>query len=205
MARTGRPRGFDRNLALDSAMHLFWRHGYEATSLGRLKKAMGGIGPASFYAAFGSKEALFREALALYIDTHGRVTRPLRDEAIPPRDAVERTLRQSVRMQTDPAHPTGCMVALSVGVGGPENADLQAMLRNERLANRNAILRCVERAVAGGELSSETDAAGLAAMFDGLLVGMSVQARDGVSADAMEAAVTKAFAAWDACATTPDA
>jgi len=107
MPRTGRPRGFDRDLAVQQAMRLFWEQGYEATSLAQLKGAMGGIAPASFYAAFKSKEALFREVLDRYLVTHGQVTAPLLDPAVPPRMAVEQSLRASARMQTDGAHPLG--------------------------------------------------------------------------------------------------
>ena len=88
MARTGRPRGFDKGEAVQQAMALFWEHGYEATSLAQLKAAMGGISTASFYAAFGSKEALFRQAVDSYLATHGQVMAPLSDPALPPREAV---------------------------------------------------------------------------------------------------------------------
>lgn len=199
MARTGRPREFDRDEALERAMHLFWQHGFEATSLDQLKRAMGGISPASFYAAFGSKEALFREAVARYLATHGQVTAPLRDETLSPRDAIERTLRQSARMQTEPGHPSGCMVALSANTCSPDNAHLQALLRAERQANRDAMVACVGRAVASGELRPDTDAGALTALFDGLLVGLSIQARDGVPLDAMEKGLEKAMTVWDAC------
>ena len=70
MARTGRPRAFDRDDAVDQAMQLFWQHGYDSTSLSLLKAALGGgISAPSFYAAFGSKEALFDECVQRYLTT----------------------------------------------------------------------------------------------------------------------------------------
>ena len=132
MARSGRPRSFDRTAALDAAMHLFWEHGDEATSLSQLKATMGGLSSASFYAAFTSKEALFREALRPYLDTHGQVVASLCDPAALPRDALEKALRGSARMQTDPSHPAGCLVVLSTLTSAPENSHLQALLAAER-------------------------------------------------------------------------
>jgi AcrR family transcriptional regulator len=52
-------------------MELFWAKGYEGATLAELQRVMGGITAPSFYAAFGSKEALFREAVALYHQTQG--------------------------------------------------------------------------------------------------------------------------------------
>ncbi|MDZ4191500.1 MAG: TetR/AcrR family transcriptional regulator, partial [Pseudomonas sp.] len=74
MAQLGRPRSFDRAQAIDDAMLLFWKYGYDATSLSRLKEAIGGgITAPSFYAAFGSKQGLFKEVVERYMETHGRV------------------------------------------------------------------------------------------------------------------------------------
>lgn len=85
MMRTGRPRQFDRDEAVIGAMHLFWEKGYDATSLAQLKASIGkGITAPSFYAAFGSKEALFNEAVSCYLKTHAQVTEPLWDPALPP-------------------------------------------------------------------------------------------------------------------------
>ena len=198
MPRMGRPREFDRTVALDAAMRLFWEHGYEATSLDQLKRAMGGLSSASFYAAFGSKETLFREAVARYNATHGQVTAPLRDQTLAPRAAIEQALRRSARMQTDASHPTGCLVALSASAWSPGNERLQADMRAERDANRTALRACVERAIATGELRPDADPAALTTLFDGLLVGFAIQARDQVSVEAMEAAITAALGAWHA-------
>ena len=198
MARTGRPRGFDKEEAVGQAMHLFWEQGFEATSLARLKAAMGGISAASFYAAFGSKEALFRVALERYLATHGQVTAPLQDPALPPRVAVERALRQSARMQTDASHPFGCLVVLSAATCSPEHRHLRRRLAQERERNGAGLRACVERAIAAGELRDDTDAAGLAAVFDTFLVGLAIQARNGVPFATLSAAVSAVMSAWDA-------
>ena len=197
LARTGRPRGFDRNEAVRQAMRLFWEQGFEATSLAQLKAAMGGISAASFYAAFKSKEALFREVLDRYLETHGRVTAPLKDPTLPPREAIERALRQSARMQTDRAHPPGCLLVLSTSTCSPENRHLQALLAEERERNRAGLRACVERAIAAGELPDDTDAAALAAVFGTFLVGFSTQARDRVPLASLDAAITQIMRVWD--------
>ena len=86
MAQMGRPRTFDRDAAITQAMHLFWEHGYDSTSLSQLKANIGsGISAPSFYAAFGSKEALFKEVMERYLNTHGQVTASLFDLQLPAR------------------------------------------------------------------------------------------------------------------------
>ena len=117
MARTGRPREFDRDEAVAAAMEMFWKHGFEGASIERLRDAMGGLSSASFYAAFASKEALYREVLARYLGTHGRVLESLRDARLTPRERIEQALRRSARMQTDASHPSGCMITLSATIG----------------------------------------------------------------------------------------
>ena len=201
MAKTGRPRGFDKDQATEQAMHLFWEHGYEATSLSQLKAAMGGLSPSSFFAAFGSKEELFRAVLDRYLATHGQVVAALRDPALPPREAVERALRGSARMQTGAAHPPGCLVVVSATTCAPENRHLRERLAEERAGNRAALRACVDRAVAAGELRPGTDATGLAAALDAVLTGLSTQARDGVPLPVLEAGIMATLGAWDAWTT----
>lgn len=203
MARTGRPRGFNRDEAVQQAMRLFWEHGYEPTSLAQLKSAMGGISAASFYAAFGSKEALFREVVERYLRTHGRVTAALQDAMLPPRAAVEGVLRASARMQTDAAHPSGCFIVLSTAVCSPENQHVQALLAAERQRTREALRACVGRAMEQDELRPDTDVKGLAAVFDTFLVGLATQARDGVPLAVLDAGISAVMAVWDAHALQP--
>lgn len=199
MAQMGRPRTFDRQAALVQAMHLFWEHGYEATSLSQLKAGIaGGISAPSFYAAFGSKEALYKEAMALYLQTHGRVTESLFDSALPAREAIELALRRSARMQCETGHPRGCMVALGViGVCTPQEG---ATLPGEnRQRTREGLSDCITRAIAAGELAGDTDVAALTSVFDSFLLGLSTLARDGVEHAALDAAVTQVMKVWDGC------
>lgn len=204
MPRTGRPREFDRTVALERAMHTFWEHGYEATALSQLKEAMGGLSSASFYAAFGSKEALFDEALAAYLATHGQVMAPLTDATIPPREAIEAMLRGSARMQSTSGHPRGCMLVVSAATCAPANRHVQARLVAQRDRNRAALLARVSEAITSGALPRATDAVALASMFDTVLVGLSTQARDGVPRAALDGAVTQVMTVWDTLAARAD-
>jgi len=197
--RTGRPRQFDRSLAVQQAMHLFWQNGYESTSLAQLKAAIGqGITAPSFYAAFGSKEALFRETVSCYMNSHGRVTEPLWDESLSPREAIERAMRQSARMQCEQTHPPGCMVALGVmSACSAENQQVMKPLEDSRHRTRQGLKACLKRAMDDGELSSSTDIAGLTALFDSFLLGISTLVRDGVTLDDIEAGITQVMKLWD--------
>jgi AcrR family transcriptional regulator len=95
-----RPRSFDRDAALDTAMRLFWERGYEETSIGDLTRAMGIAAP-SLYAAFGDKRALFEEAVERY-------------EALPdaPLDegSTERILMRAAEAYTKADRPRGCFI-----------------------------------------------------------------------------------------------
>ncbi|MBS1101669.1 TetR/AcrR family transcriptional regulator [Gluconobacter sp. Dm-62] len=197
MARTGRPREFDRDKALDAALVLFWEQGYEPTSLNQLKACMGNISPASFYAAFGSKEALFREVVQRYLQTHGQVMAPLWDETLSPRDAIERTLRASARMQTTRTHPQGCMMVLGACNCSPENQPVQSLLEDERARNRSGIAACVRRAVISGELEDSAATEVLPTLFATFLHGLSCEARDGNKAKKLDTAVTMLMQIWD--------
>jgi len=205
MAQIGRPRTFDRDEAVQQAMLLFWQHGYEATSLSLLKTGIGGgITAPSFYAAFGSKEALFREVVERYVATYGQVNASLWDDRLPPRQAVERALRRSARMQTERSHPKGCLLVLSASTCSPEHGAVQKLLARQRARTREGFQRCVQRAVDTGELPADTDVCAFAASFHSFLLGLSMQARDGVPGTVLDAAVTEILRSWDARAASAD-
>lgn len=199
MARTGRPRAFDRDDAVDQAMQLFWQHGYDSTSLSLLKAELGGgISAPSFYAAFGSKEALFDECVQRYLATFAQVTECLWDESLPPRQAIETALRQSARMQCGDGHPKGCMVTLGVmSAPSPENAHVAQALTHSRARTRAGIVACVERGVSEGLLADDTNAAAMATVFDSFLQGISILARDDTPIESIDAAITQVMRTWD--------
>ena len=200
MAQMGRPRTFDRDAAITQAMHLFWEHGYDSTSLSQLKANIGsGISAPSFYAAFGSKEALFKEVMERYLNTHGQVTASLFDLQLPAREAIERTLRGSARMQCEDGHPRGCLVALGLmSASSAEAIAICAPLAAARARNRAGFVACVERGIASGELLAQTSPVALATVFESFLLGLTTLARDGVAHGVMEAAITQVMSAWDA-------
>jgi len=198
MPRTGRPRAFSRDEAVAAAMLLFWEHGFEATSLALLRTAMGNISAASFYAAFESKEALFCEAMDLYISTYGQVSESFRDRSLTPRAAMEEGLRRSAKMQTEESHPLGCLVTLSAVTCSPELKHIRKLLTEERAKVCSWQKGCIERAIEDGELPAATDVTMLVTLFDTFLRGISSQARDGASLEVINAAITQLMSVWDA-------
>lgn len=191
----GRPRQLDRELALEQALQLFWRHGYEGTSIADLTAAMG-VTPPSLYAAFGNKEQLYHEALDRYAASYGAFTRRALAEAPTARQAVARILRDAVAVYTDGPQPRGCMLATGAVTCGPELTEVTADLTRRRLSAINAIRSRFDRAVAEGELAPSTDTAALAAFYAAVVQGISIQARDGVGRGVLEAIAASALGVW---------
>lgn len=200
MAQMGRPRTFDRMQAIEQAMHLFWEQGYETTSLSQLKAQIGGgISAPSFYAAFGSKEALFTEVVECYLATYAKVTECLWDKSLAPREAIELALRRSSKMQCDTGHPKGCMVALGVmSATAPEHSHITQPLKDSRARTLAGFIHCVSRGVANGELAPATDAGILGSVFNSFLSGVSIGARDGVPLAVFNGGITELMKIWDA-------
>lgn len=176
-------------------MEVFWERGYEGASISDLAATMG-INP-SLYAAFGSKETLFREAVALYGTLEGSATERALREAPTARAAVEAMLRDNADVYTDPDKPSGCLVVLGATTWTPNNTSVRDYLASLRRQTFEALRSRLERGIATGELAPETDIDALAAYFNTVLEGLSIQARDGASRETMHAIIDCALASWD--------
>lgn len=195
----GRPRIMDRDRALETALQVFWRHGYEGASIADLTAAMQ-VTPPSLYSAFGSKEQLYREALDRYSATYGSFAAQALAEEPTARKAIERILRESVAVYSEGPAPRGCMLATGAVTCAPEHTSLVAELSQRRLAIIAALKDRFDCAVVEGELAPLTDTASLAAFYAAVVQGLSVQARDGVTRDVLDAVAATALGAWPDCA-----
>jgi AcrR family transcriptional regulator len=196
MTERGRPRSFDRAQALQRAMVLFWRHGYQATSMADLTETMGIASP-SLYAAFGSKDALYREAIALYEASDGEELAQAIAAAATAKEAVATYLQQSAVFFTRPDKPLGCMVVLTaVHAAGASEATCVG-LRDARARAIDIFTARLRDAIASGELPASCDPATIASFYVTVQQGMSLRARDGATQAELEAVALAAMAAWD--------
>jgi AcrR family transcriptional regulator len=197
MAARGRPRSFDREEALGRAMQVFWALGYEGATLTDLQKAMGGLTAPSLYAAFGSKDELFREAVELYSKTLGApMTQALREKPTA-RGAIEALLEAAVESFCKPGAPRGCLLVLGALNSMPANKSVQDHLRSLRARRQKVIRQRLRRGVGEGELPSGLDLGALACFYTTVVDGLAIQARDGASRKALKFTVRCAMAAWD--------
>lgn len=201
MPERGRPRTFDRTVVLRRAVEVFWVKGYEGSSISDLTAAMG-INSPSLYAAFGSKEALFLEAIELYTQVEGADIWSALEKAPTARQAIERFLRRTAKAYSQTDRPQGCLIALGALHQDSSCGAICDDLRRRRAENRSALLRRLERGVAEGELPQGFDSCTAATFYATVQHGMSIQARDGASRAALMATVAGAMAAWKAMAGT---
>jgi AcrR family transcriptional regulator len=192
--RVGRPRGFNEDKALDRAMHVFWRKGYEGASLNDLTAAMG-IQPASLYKAFGNKRALFEKALARYVAgpvafVHDALNEPT---AL---SVAKRLLRQEAEFLTDRRPRIGCMTIQAALVGGVEGEPIRKKLIALRVKVQDALRQRFERAKSEGDLPSNADTADLARFVTAIYQGMTVQAINGASREELLRLSDTALRAW---------
>jgi AcrR family transcriptional regulator len=177
--RAGRPRGFNYDEALDCAMHVFWRKGFEGASLNDLTAAMG-IQPASLYKAFGNKRTLFDKALARYLAgpvafVHDALNEPTAFTV------ADRILRRTAEFLADGRSRRGCMTIQAALAGGVEGEPIRRKLIALRVKEQDALRRRFERAKSEGDLPNDADAADLARFVTAIYQAMTVQAINGAT------------------------
>jgi len=192
----GRPREFDRAQALAKARDLFWTRGYEGVSMADLVAALG-IASARIYAAFGSKEQLFREAVELYETGEGAFAVHALAARLNVRNALVRMLEEAVLLYTRSGQPQGCMVVTAATNTSAENAGIADWLAQHRRARTQSLIERLRDAQAKGELREDADVQALGDYYAALLHGLSVQARDGIAAARLLALILPAMAPLD--------
>lgn len=192
----GRPREFDAETALDQAMEVFWRHGYEGATIVQLTEAMG-INPPSLYACFGNKEGLLKAAL----DRYTKLRNVWMDEVVAAptaREVAARMLMGIAEKQTDPANPPGCLLVqggIACGTGS-ENVPFELAAR--RAENEDQLRERFVRAKAEGDLKDTADPAALARYVSAVSVGMGVMASSGADREALRQVASVAVQAVEA-------
>lgn len=192
----GRPRTFDENVALEQAMRVFWRKGYEGTSLADLTMEMG-INPPSLYRAFGDKERLFWKV----IDRYGEGPAAYVAECLNESTAfavVAKRLRCAVDVMSDPAHPWGCLATQAAVTCGDQGRVVRKRLIAIRAGTQAALCGRFERAQAEGDLPEESDPAALASYVSTLVLGISAQAASGMKRKELLGIVENTLKVWPA-------
>ena len=184
----GRPRGFDRDAALETAMRLFWRHGYEGVSFQHLTAELGVAAP-SLYAAFGNKASLYREALDRYADRRSASDLSFMGEVPSLREAVRLLLDGTAQGLLDPAGEVGCMLNTGMIASHPDHADLARELADRRAAFRTLLADRLSSWVPVAEAER------LSRFIVALMQGMAIQARDGYAPEDLRDVIAEALKA----------
>lgn len=180
--KRGRPRAFDQSQALERAMAVFWASGFNGASVPMLTEAMG-ISGQSLYAAFGSKDALYRDAIERYRETVGGFAARAIDEETDALEAMARLLREAATVFSSTAATPGCMITTAPS-GVPEDP-LTRLGRQLRAESVDRVAERLERGVQDGQVRRDTTCASWARYLVSVVQGMSVQARDGASTEAL--------------------
>jgi TetR/AcrR family transcriptional regulator, copper-responsive repressor len=191
-----RKRNFDEDEVLDRAMDVFWRSGYEGSSMADLTSAMGLSAP-SIYGAFHSKRGLFDAVLDHYADRqseHGTWVL----SAPTAREVAERMLFRGADELIGPNQPPGCLLIQAGLTAGRENHDVPKDLAQRRRAKELALRDRFERAIAEGDLAADADAAALASFVVAVFAGLGIQASAGASRHELRRIAERAMAGWPA-------
>jgi AcrR family transcriptional regulator len=194
-AKRGRPRHFDREQVLAQAMHVFWVSGFQGSSIHELSQSMG-LAPASLYAAFGSKEALFEEAVALYLATEAEKSWQAFEQAPRLREGVRALLVETVNVLTHTERPRGCLLVLGDKGMSPSPDSVRHVMRQQRDLKREQLLARLQRALTEGEIIDSTDVDALAASVFIFMSGLSIETADGAPETRLLSAISEFMSRW---------
>ena len=192
-ALRGRPRSFDRDNALRQAAHLFWRHGFSGTSTRMLTTTLG-ISSSSLYAAFGTKAALFDEAVRTYAQRYSEIYADAASEPTVAR-VIQRLLTDSVSefARANEGHP-GCLTSSAVMADAPPTLNVRAYVAGLQSSDEDILRSRIERGIQDGDLTAGTNASLVTELVQTLWHGLSVRAELGATREELLRIATHACA-----------
>ena len=189
----GRPTEFDRQEALEKSMELFWKNGYEATSLAALIEEMG-IGRQSLYNAFGDKHKLFIEAAEHYINSNGQHLVDAFKAPGSPLENIRKAMEQTVDFLTS-GECSGCLVTNSIVELAPHDDEVRELVHGVVNRVEKTIKSTLDRAVEEGELSPDSDTRAIARFLNCTVHGLVVMHKASASRAALKDVVKIALTA----------
>ncbi len=175
-------------------MHVFWKKGYDASSLSDLTEAMG-INPPSLYAAFGNKESLFLRALERYGE--GQAAYVLKALSAPTaRGVAEQRLYGAVEAMCNTERPLGCFAVQAAARCGDGSSLVGRKLMTFCEGTHRAFVDRFKRAKVEGDLPSDSDPATLARYLTTVAQGISIQATSGIKRAELRRVVKLALRQW---------
>jgi len=189
--RTGRPRGFDEEAALDAAMGVFWEKSYEGATMADLTEAMG-INRSSMYAAFGDKEALFRLVMDRYRQGPMTYIRQALEQLIF-QATVEGLLYGTVNFLATPGNPKGCLSIQGALACSTDHEPIKQSLIEWRRQGETAIKKRAQQAQREGDLDAGINPGDFARYISSLMAGLGVQAANGATEAEMKRMATMAL------------
>jgi TetR/AcrR family transcriptional repressor of nem operon len=187
-----RPREFDEEAVLDSALRTFWEKGYEGTSVEDLVQATG-LGRASLYGAFGDKEQLFGRVLERYLGGAESVTSIAKDESLPAPEILARIMRGRLGETCGRSSPKGCFLLLAGTAGDGPPAAREALTASLHQLER-LLADVIRRGTKRGEIRGAGDPVALARFLVVVMQGVSASARAGWGQERLRAVVDEALA-----------
>ena len=190
-----RPREFDEELVLNSAVDGFWQNGYVATSVRDLAQRMG-LTQASLYNAFGDKRSLYRKALNHYIE-QSFGSRVARFETLPPRDAILAFFKEIINRSVNDPSRKGCMLVNSALELAPHDPEFQQTIAGVLVEVESFFLRCVRSGQQAGTISTVQSAEDLSRLLLGIHLAIRVMARVRPERELVEGLLRPVFSLFD--------
>ena len=189
----GRPRLFDLDGAVASALNVFWERGYGATTPAELLEAIG-VGKGSFYNAFESKHALFEQALRRYGDDRVAGLSRWLPQSGPVSERIKGYLERLAAPENDKTLRRGCFAANTAAELGRHDPVATKIVRGTFERMESVLEANLVEAQSRGELAAALDPQAVASLILAALIGITVLAKVGNSA-ARTKRIALAFAA----------